>query len=75
MLLLPLPFGACAKAEAATVFSDLLDLELPSSFPAFEAGFLPVGMVVTFTHAKCNAGWEATPIAAGVERDLSTVPS
>ena len=35
---------ACARSEPATVFSDLLDFLLLSSFEAFDAGFFPVTM-------------------------------
>lgn len=38
---------AWARSEPATVFSDLLDFLLLSSFEAFDAGFFPV----TITHS------------------------
>jgi hypothetical protein len=42
-----LPFGlrgACARSDAATVFSSFGDFLFDNSFPALEAGFLPVGI-------------------------------
>jgi hypothetical protein len=42
-----LPFGfrvACAKSDPATVFSSFVDRLFASSFPALDAGFLPVAI-------------------------------
>lgn len=39
-------FLACAKSEAATVFSSLVDFLLESSFDAFDAAFFPVVIII-----------------------------
>jgi hypothetical protein len=59
-------FFACERSDATTVFSSLEDDLLPTSFPAFEAGFLPV----TIANPPMEIAIKYKPAANRSQRNL-----